>query len=178
MLQLGSYKDFLNGTYRRWVPTYEERHDHGPSEEILARPATFFAYTDYGGAFCDRVACDFLREHAPDEDLLWQYTVYNGMNLLYLGPLKGEFPYWTFPEIGGDFLSYHDEAYWEAESENFKLILDDMLGHRKRLVEWAHNVLLDCIGGHYSMGPDGQVDVGYERIEEVLRKQWPLRHER
>jgi hypothetical protein len=179
MQQWDSYKEFLDSTYKNWVPTYQERHDHGPSKEILARPATFFAFTDYGGTFYDKVACDFLREHAPDEDLLWQYTVYNGMNLLYLGPITGEMSYWRFPKLEWSFEDYYEEAERAAEDAFYRSAAEDLVGDgRKRLCEWAHSVLLDEMGSQYSVGSDGQVDVTYSRCEEVLRQQWPLRHER
>lgn len=176
MHQFDSYKDFLQSAYRHWVPTYRERHDVGPSEEVLARPATFFAYTDYGGEFWHKVACNFVREHALDEDLLRQYTVYNGMNLLYLGPAEGWGSELRFPKIDSDFESFYYDAESTAESDHFRFMAEDMFGHRKRLVEFAHQTFVSNLSGHYSLGPDGQLDVGYERLKIEIVAALKRRH--
>lgn len=178
MQQFESYKDFLQSTYRHWVPTHKESHNEEPSEEILSRPATFFAYTDYGGTFYDKVACAFLWEHAPGEYLLWQPTVYDGMNLLYLGPAEGWGPELRFPEIGNDFESFYYDAESTAEFDHFRFMAEDMFGHRKRLVEFAHQTLVSNLSGHYSLGPDGQLNVGYERLKTEVAAALKRRHKK
>ena len=127
------------------------------------------AYTDYGGTFDDRVACQyFLEKYA--ENCVSEQTSYFGQNLIAWGDRVTHF----FDNVGMDFVQDYDfEEYYrikedQAEIESFGFFLDqigtDYTFDKYETMQW----LLDNRTGYYEAQSDGTIDFSWSELTDEM----------
>ena len=161
-----SYREFLESSYKNWVPKHED------ADKLMDTPVLFVAYTDYGGDFLDRVVCEFIQEFALEESYIVEGTIYSGENLLYFGAMPAEdYLLANFPDINECFEDYYYEKFYEAEQESFEYFVSDLFKDRRRLKDWAMEKLTTERSGYYSPMPDGTIDFCSRDLEKWLLSQ-------
>jgi hypothetical protein len=169
--QFDSITEFSQSQYADWVNL--EDFTEGFTEEQLAQPCTFVAYTDYGGDFIDRTASKFIQEFANSDTYTVRNTVYYGENLLYIGCQEDEYPLSDFTGINKNFEDYYSQKEWECNESEFKRFVDETYNDFELPFDRDELMyeLSEKFYGNYAPLADGTLDVCWSTFKEFA-DQW------
>jgi hypothetical protein len=114
------------------------------------------AYTDYGGAFFDKVLIAFFAEKHPDS-IVFEDTSYSGQNAFIFGPIADEFleASENYP-LGFDGLEDYYYTMQDAEEwKGFEYFLSSLDADKYQVSEDALNQMAEHFSGRYSVLTSG-----------------------